>query len=230
MIRTLIIGDEVIAYDFTRKAIKNVNLRIRADGSVTVSAPYGVSEAFIGAFLREKSDFILRAKLKQASRPAEVLPEPYKDGGSYVLFGDTFVIAVDYGASGEVRVENGRLYVPVSGGGDDLIRTIEVFERDVLCETVERYLQKWYPRFAAYTNGYPTIRYRRMKKQWGNCRPKQNIVTFNTALVHKPLSLIEYVVCHEFCHFIHADHSAAFYASLAACLPDHRERQRALKK
>ncbi len=42
-------------YTVTRKRVKNINLRVREDGSVTVSAPYGVSERFVISFVEEKS-------------------------------------------------------------------------------------------------------------------------------------------------------------------------------
>ena len=34
--------NEIIEYSFSRKQVKNINLRIRADGSVSVSAPRSV--------------------------------------------------------------------------------------------------------------------------------------------------------------------------------------------
>lgn len=38
MTRTVILGGRKIRYELQRKKVKNVNLRIRADGSVSVSA------------------------------------------------------------------------------------------------------------------------------------------------------------------------------------------------
>ncbi len=42
-------------YTVTRKRVKNLNLRVRDDGRVTVSAPYRVPEGMITSFVEEKS-------------------------------------------------------------------------------------------------------------------------------------------------------------------------------
>ena len=42
--------------------------------------------------------------------------------------------------------------------------------------------------------------------------------------------MIEYVVVHELCHLIYADHSARFWALVASCLPDCKQRQIALNR
>ena len=60
MIYQVKVSSGVIEYELVRKRVKNVNLRIRADGSVVVSSNKSVSRAFIEDFIREKEDFILR--------------------------------------------------------------------------------------------------------------------------------------------------------------------------
>ena len=44
-----------------------------------------------------------------------------------------------------------------------------------------------------------------------------------------PLPAQEYVVVHEFCHFAHPNHSAAFWAAVERVLPDYRQREKMLK-
>ena len=43
-----------------------------------------------------------------------------------------------------------------------------------------------------------------------------------------PMPCIEYVVWHELTHFLHQDHSPAFYAALAKVIPDWRQRRESL--
>ena len=40
-----------VRYEFKRKRVKNINLRVRADGSVAVSAPLGAPLAQVDAFV-----------------------------------------------------------------------------------------------------------------------------------------------------------------------------------
>ena len=61
MKRKLYIGDREIEYELERKSVRNINLRVRSDGSIYVSAPKGAPVILIEAFLRTKGDLILTA-------------------------------------------------------------------------------------------------------------------------------------------------------------------------
>ncbi len=45
-----------------------------------------------------------------------------------------------------------------------------------------------------------------------------------------PLSIIDYIVVHELCHFHHIDHSEAFWNEVDKILPDYRERKEWLRR
>ena len=47
-------------------------------------------------------------------------------------------------------------------------------------------------------------------------------------LGEKPVSCVEYVVLHEFCHFLQPNHSRAFYQLVEQFMPDWKERRRLL--
>lgn len=68
-----------------------------------------------------------------------------------------------------------------------------------------------------------------MKSQWGNCRPKNGVLTFNVFLAFVPVKCMEYVVVHEFVHFLYPNHSKEFYKCVEKYLPDWRERKRELE-
>ncbi|MBP5201558.1 DUF45 domain-containing protein, partial [bacterium] len=51
------INGRILEYTLERKKVKNLNLRIRRDGSVYVSANKSVPLDYIENFLRSKSDF-----------------------------------------------------------------------------------------------------------------------------------------------------------------------------
>ena len=50
-----------VEYDLQRKKVKNINLRVRTDGSVTVSANNRVSEKRIDDFVRANAETVFRA-------------------------------------------------------------------------------------------------------------------------------------------------------------------------
>jgi hypothetical protein len=69
-----------------------------------------------------------------------------------------------------------------------------------------------------------------MISRLGSCQPKKSILTFNYALINAPISCVEYVVVHEFVHFLVANHSRKFYEQISVFLPDWQERRELLKK
>lgn len=63
-----------VEYAFTRKQVKNLNLRVGEDGSVRVSAPFRVPLAEVDRFVEERADWIAAARARYAARPQWPVP------------------------------------------------------------------------------------------------------------------------------------------------------------
>ncbi len=179
MIKNLKLKGIEIEYKLEYKSVKNINLRIKQDGSIFVSANRFVTQSIIEGFLISKSDFILNA-LEKFRKDVE---KPL----------------------------------------------VKYFEEKEIRTVITELCKKVYPYFEKKGIGYPTIKFRRMVSQWGNCRSKDGILTFNINLMYAPIECIEYVVLHEFTHFIEANHSPAFYRELEKVCPDWKNRRKLLK-
>ena len=90
------------------------------------------------------------------------------------------------------------------------------------------------PRFSALTmtdeqrrfvTSPTAIRIHPMKTRWGSCNVKKGTLNFNLYLIDQPLECIEYVVMHEFAHFIQPDHSPAYHALMTTLMPDWKARK-----
>lgn len=87
-----------------------------------------------------------------------------------------------------------------------------------------------FPLFSTILSGEkPLIKVRAMKTRWGVCHMQKRMLVFNTALAEKPLEAIEYVVLHEYVHFLHADHQAGFHAEMLRLMPDYKARRKLLR-
>lgn len=87
-----------------------------------------------------------------------------------------------------------------------------------------------FPIFSSILGGKkPSIKVRAMKTRWGVCHIQKRLIVFNTALAEKPLEAIEYVVLHEYVHFLHADHQAGFHAKMLELMPDYKARRKLLR-
>ena len=68
MTKTINLNGKTIQYELTYKKVKNINLRIKPDGTVFVSASKRVAQKIIDDFLISKADFIRNALKKYQSR------------------------------------------------------------------------------------------------------------------------------------------------------------------
>ena len=87
-----------------------------------------------------------------------------------------------------------------------------------------------FPRFEKVLGGKkPVLKVRDMRTRWGSCHPAKRQITLAARLALQPPEAIEYVVVHEYCHFVHPDHQAGFWALVESLLPDYKARRALLR-
>lgn len=97
-----------------------------------------------------------------------------------------------------------------------------------LKQLTQSYIENILPHLTDKTGLIPKqIRYRKMKK-WGACT-KNGVLIFNSCLICLPISLIEYIVCHELVHLLHFNHSKNFHSAVASFLPQVKKLEKELK-
>ena len=126
--------------------------RVRADGSVAVSAPLGAPLAQVDAFVAGRARWIEAARVRALAR------------------------------------------------GEEEQRPCSVSRRmRWLCSQVSDAV---FPLFAQVLNGQrPVLKVRQMKTRWA-CMPAKRQITFSLRLAEKPRAAVEYVVLHEYAHFV----------------------------
>lgn len=225
--------NQEIYYLLEQKQVKNLNLRIRKDGSVHVSASPMVPLAQIDAFVESKGAYILNAQ-KQFSQMAQHAPGPkqYVSGETFYILGHGLRLKVEQADKNLVHSDGVYLYLQVKEL-DNFSKKERLVTRylDAQCRIVfQGVLEDIYPVFRKYGVSMPELRIRNMETRWGSCLVKKGIITLNKRLLEATPNCIEYVVMHEFCHFIHPNHSKQFYAFLAMLMPDWKERKIALDR
>ena len=170
-----------IEVEIVYKAVKNVNLRVLADGSVRVSAPSYVSIEDIGRFVQKHETFIMQARLRWQSRVSqeELLKNRAKAKG------------------------------------------IEERSRSLF----EGLNERVYALFRMHHYDVPkaTITWRYMRSRWGSCVPAKGAIRMNTKLVLGPIEFAQYVMIHEYAHFIEPNHSRRFHAIVTKIEPNWKD-------
>lgn len=233
MIKTINLNEREISYNLERKNVKNINLRIKANQSIYVSANFGVSDNTIEEFLCSKAEYILKA-LDHYADIAKYAPKPkqYVDGETFRILGHDLRLKVVLGKRNIVESDGMYITLTVKDTNDHELKkkTMDKWIKNYCKEVLFTVCESIYPKFQKYGIDFPELRFRNMVSRWGSCQPKRKVLTFNISLVEAPLSCIEYVVAHEFTHFLQPNHSKKFYAQLAMFMPDWRERKRILEK
>lgn len=232
MLRTVEAEGNAISYTLERKPVKNINLRIRADQCVYVSAPKDVAAKIVDAFVVEKSAYILRALKKFKDRNREsTLENNFVNGETVKFLGRNLRLKVKNASRSKVESDESyvTLYVKDEQNADLKKRVLETWLRKKCKDEITAICKKVYPQVKKYGVAFPEIQLREMVSRWGSCSPKKGFVTFNTALIAMPVSCIEYVVTHEFTHFLYPNHSKKFYQQLATFMPDWEERKKRLE-
>ena len=223
MERRIDLPDGAICYEWTRKRIKNYNLRVRPDGSVALSTPVRVSGAEADRFVRERASWIAAARRRLAGRR----PFSLLDGGEWRLAGHPFRLQVKRAEAASARWEAGVLFLTLPAGlsQKEEEERLRALLHLALREPAERVLGEILDRHAPLLeevsgrrNPPPALTLKWMTSRWGSCSPARGRITLNAALVLAPPECAAYVVLHELAHRLHPNHSPAFHALVAALL------------
>lgn len=215
-----------IPVSVVRKRVKNLNLRVRADGTVTLSIPQHLPLARAREFLDRKGEWIaerVRRNIERRPSPdfAGELPNRIPLWGKLVPRDSVQVNpgqaasgrdAGGQGAPGQTTIDQAAL--------DELYRT-EVLR--ALPDVVERMEARIGVHAARWS-------VRVMKTRWGSCTPKTGAIRINARLAAYPPECLEFVVAHELVHLLEPSHNARFHALLDEFCPGNRHPAKLLRE
>lgn len=215
-----------IPVSVVRKRVKNLNLRVRADGTVTLSIPQHLPLARAREFLDRKGEWIaerVRRNIERRPSPdlAGELPDRIPLWGKLVprdsVQANSGQAASDrdgsgQGAPGQTTIDQAAL--------DELYRTEVLRALPDVAERMEARIGVHATRWSV----------RVMKTRWGSCTPKTGAIRINARLAAYPPECLEFVVAHELVHLLEPSHNTRFHALLDEFCPGNRGIARRLKQ
>ena len=242
-VRTAVItttsGDRSIQATVTRKHVKNLNLRVHADGTVTMSIPMRTSIARAQDFLDRKAPWIAqRLECIEAARNSRGIIHPAAapaDSADAVtkprllLWGeevDAYSTLQKHGLLPEVF---GGADSNAAGAGIDtarLQRLVDVLYKQEVARAIPQIAQ---PLESAMGVAASRWQVRSMKTRWGSCTPKTAAIRINSQLAAYPIDCLNFVVAHELVHLMEPSHNARFHMLLDVYCPRNRELAAQLK-
>ncbi len=225
-VRKIILGSREVTIEFERKRIRNINVRVRRDGTLYCSLPYYASVNEAEAFIISKQDYLLKSLDSMVSEENnKSLSRQFVDGETFLVLGKPMTLLVLRGAKNICRAENGIITLEVTDPDNYRTKymTYEKWRRAVIRSVIVNYCNEIYPLFELRgVNPPKKITLGEYKSFWGECFAKRGELKFSYRLFEKDTELIRYVVVHEFAHFIEPNHSSRFWAIVGEFIPDYK--------
>lgn len=176
--------------------------------------------------LRESERFLaqhlhwLAEQMNRRAPPVLRRPFGFDDAEPLPLRGERIALRWQEGRALRIGREADAIVVtrPVAAHEASLRRALKEFYLAEARRDVGRWLPKYLPDLPRAPR---LIRLRPLRSLWGSLSPDAAL-SLDLALVLGPPAAFEYVLVHELCHLLHANHSRAFWREVERRCPDWR--------
>ena len=234
-------GDEVIHYDVLRQtaAIKSsklddnskksrqVTIKVHPDQRVVATVPMDATSEAIQTAIVKQARWVWQHINAFRSLHDHVLPRHYVSGETQFYLGRRYMLKVliDANAAPKVTLFRGKLSVILACDDEKKPQRVKTLVNQWYQHRAQiifqEQLNKALPK-TTWVSGRPSLRILAMKKQWGSCSPKGDLL-LNPHLVKAPKECIDYVIFHELCHISEHNHSEKFWRLLTQLMPHWKE-------
>ena len=223
------IGGKTTPVTITRKKMKNITLRVSKEGGIRISCPWYAREEEILKLIYDNEAWILDQRLRR-EKENEINREGVNGPIVYWL-GEKKYVRYEPAKRDSLFLDGDILTFYLKDESDARIeKTFRKAAAKTLLDLCEEPRREWDEKICA-ANGLPlpdlSIRY--MTGKWGVCYPQRAKIVLSTRLIHYPCECLEYVLLHEYTHFLVPNHSRKFYDMVRAYMPDYAARKKLLK-
>ena len=204
------IGEYIVDVEIVRKNNKNVYFRFK-DDVLVITAHRLISEREINRMILQNEEALLKMYVKTKKKSDNNIQFKYLGIPHVKVFDESVK---------QVYVDDGMIYAKNERAFDKWYKA--ECER-VFSERIEYCLRTFedIPRFS--------LRIRSMTSRWGVNNVTKKIITLNSELLKKDVTLIDYVIIHELCHFYEANHSNRFWYHVGLHYPNYKLARKRLR-
>lgn len=205
------LGNYEIPVEIIHKNNKNIYFRFKDSGILYVTCNRFVSEREVRRLIGSNEKSLLKmyeSFLKQS-----------ENNNHFYYLGDPYTVVFD-----------------------EPVKKVNIID-DMIYTKDEKMLDKWYKNEALRIfgerikaqvinfNDIPefTWKIRKMTTRWGVNNVTKRVITLNSELLKKDVTLIDYVIVHELCHFYEANHSSRFWAQVEIRYPYYKLARKRLR-
>lgn len=229
------LGNKLINYKIIRTNRKTMGIIVDHKRNLIVRSPKNTAATKIEEVLKKKTTWIL-SKLKEMDK---IKPAPkekeFMTGEKLPYLGRRYRLEVNPAENSKVEVKlyQGKFIInyPFELEDQEQRRREEIKDalvdwyREHAKEKINERVDKYKVKLDVEPNN---VVVKKQKKRWGSCSSKNNL-NFNWKIIMAPMSIVDYLIVHELTHLIHDNHSRDFWATVAAVIPDIKEKKEWLK-
>ena len=215
---------------------RKIVIKVHPDQRVVATAPIDATNEMIHDAMMKRARWIWQNLQDFGKQKEHVLPKRYVSGETQFYLGRRYVLKViinseiDDTINRTVKLSRGKLNVFLQEDDAQL-------DTEARAALVKSLINKWYKNRAelisreriksliykaSWVENSPSLKLIVMKKQWGSCSTKGNLI-LNPHLVKAPKECIDYVILHELCHIAEHNHSERFWRLLTQVMPNWKE-------
>ena len=204
----IVLDDITLDVVINKKRIKNIYFRIKEDLKIYVSCNYLCSDSYIEKLLLKNKKDLIKMYNNMKSKVI--------DNSKIYYLGEE----LNFIESKKIKIDEDNAY------GPSIEKINEYLEKKSL-----NFFESRLNNLMIQFNDLPKfkLRIRKMKTRWGVCNKSSMTITLNTDLIHKDVTLIDYVIIHELCHFKHMNHSESFWKEVEKYYPYYKLARKRLK-
>lgn len=221
--------EEILGYKVERKKVKNINLRIKDDFSIYISAPYNLDIYYIEQFIISKKKFIDNTINKFREYRKNLVEETLENNTKFKLLGSYFKLNVNNSTYDKIYIDNENNTITINSVNDDYF-----YKKKIMDKFLYKLAEKiFYERFNKYLyimdEKVNKLIIKEIKGKWGYCEVNKKIIALNTKLIKRSLNEIDYVIIHEIAHLRYPNHSKNFYRHIEKYMKDYKMIENRLK-
>ena len=221
--------EKILGYEVHRKKVKNINLRIRPNMEIYISAPMNLHSDYIENFIRSKEKWIKQVLQKIEEAKQNQLPSQYLSGEKHKYLGKEYELEVKQGNSNRVSLKEGKIILTVISNifenSDEKKKVMEKWYFENAKKVFVNIIQKW---LEILDESIEKLSIKPMKSRWGSCNYVKRYINLNTELIKRTQFEIEYVVLHELTHLKYPNHGKGFYRYIENYMPNYKMAEKML--
>lgn len=222
---------KILGLEVIKKNVKNINLRIRYDGTIYISAPINLPDKFIENFIISKKKWIDKnISIINKYKTAKENLDTYENNSILLYLGKIYTLKIIESIENSIYFDNSCIIVKSISKDKEYVKNI-IYSK-LYYPNAKKIFKNRLDYYLKLTCNEPIneLRISSMKGKWGTCIPLKRKITLNIELMKKNEIEIDSVIIHEVAHLVHPNHSKDFYNYIDKFFKDYKIINKKLNK